>query len=682
MSSPYGRLEIYWPEGPVENFILAKETVAIGRQTGNDLVLDRKGVSRYHVTLRSENGQVVLEDLESVNGVYIDSGRLASGEKRVLRGGEEIQIADVRMVIYIYDALDDTVPTEAQNTTYLENELVTANFNPPEMTAVPGADVKAALLLENLAHDSARYRIQIDGVPREWVRLDRTEVQLASGAQTEVLVSFKPARRSDTLPGNYPFSVIVEPVDRPESIIRIESQLKVGKYSGFGMVMATELIEGSTPFHLHVHNHGNAALAVSFRGVDPTSALAYSLSPRAVTLQAGERQTIEGTIQPQKGTLIGKAREYKYDVIALSHDSAGFQAAVGGRYVAKPMLPAWVATLAVPVVAIAAIGLIALLALLLGGGDEGDSDKIINPIIASFAASQAEVELGQPVELVWEVDNARAINISFARPNQPPQTIPVDDPTSNSYQLQLQTTGRYDITLMVENTGGVQTQLTSVKVKPHIVSFESTPQTLLQNITQNIEFRWKVEGAASLNGQPQIFLESSEIPNIQLNAVFAEGATSQAIFPPSAVSVTLRVVGEDGTENTRTLAIAVEEPRCLLSNPQANIHIGPNLNFDVVGTFRDIGTVVSPIVRNAENTWLQIIFNGQPVWVRVADFQCEGFDPSQLNVAVNIPATPTLQPTATATFTPTPIPPTIIPTTVVPRTPRPSATPRPQRTPG
>lgn len=670
--SPYGRLEIYWPEGPVENFILAKEAVAIGRQTGNDVVLDRKGVSRYHVTIRAENGQIVLEDLESVNGVYVDGLRLQSGEKRVLRGGEEIQIADVRMVIYIYDSLEDTVPTEAtDHIVHIENEHVMAHFTGPEMVAVPGADVKAALLLENVSNDPQRYRIQIQGTPREWLRLDRTEIQLASGAQTEVLASFKPLRRSDSKPGSYPLSVTIEVVDHPESLVHIESQLKVGAFGGFGMVMATEVVEGREPFKMYVHNQGNAPMTVSFRGADPENSLIVAVKPQVTTLLAGERQTIEGTVSPVKGTLIGKTREYKYDVIALSHDASGFQAAVPGRYIAKPLLPSWVATLAVPLVAVATIGLVVLVALLLGGGEENGESNPVIPAILTFSASQPEVVLGEPIQLTWQIQDAREVSITSARPGQAPQTIPVDDPAASAYQLQLQTTGRYEITLNVENSGGVQSQVVTVAVKPAITEFRSTPVTLIQNINQPIDFVWQVQGAAVIEGQPQIFLQSAELPDMEIPKLAASGLNRYSIFPTGPVSVTLRAVGEDSTENTRTLVIAVEAPRCLLSNPEGKIYTGPNINYDVVGVLSDIGTAVNPIVRNQENTWLQIVHEGQPAWVRIADFKCEGFATEQLNSAANVPPTPTLLPTQTLTPTPTPVTPTATPTR------RPSATPRP-----
>src|SRR3972149_5797285 len=95
-----GRLDIYWPDGPIESYHLDQSTVAIGRSTGNDIVLDTTAVSRYHVTITFQNQQAVLRDLESVNGTYVDSVRLSANEPYILRGGEEIQIGDIRLILH------------------------------------------------------------------------------------------------------------------------------------------------------------------------------------------------------------------------------------------------------------------------------------------------------------------------------------------------------------------------------------------------------------------------------------------------------------------------------------------------------------------------------------------------------------------------------------------------------
>lgn len=58
----------------------------IGRELDNTLVLDSPRLSRYHVRLRiSPAGTVLLEDLDSTNGTFIE-GYLLSGVRRLLPG--------------------------------------------------------------------------------------------------------------------------------------------------------------------------------------------------------------------------------------------------------------------------------------------------------------------------------------------------------------------------------------------------------------------------------------------------------------------------------------------------------------------------------------------------------------------------------------------------------------------
>ncbi|NDJ74938.1 MAG: FHA domain-containing protein, partial [Chloroflexi bacterium] len=90
----YGRVDVHWPDGPIESYRLNKATIAVGRSTGNDIVLDTTAVSRYHIALNFDSQQASVEDLESVNGTYVDGVQLAAHQPRGLKGGEEIQIGD------------------------------------------------------------------------------------------------------------------------------------------------------------------------------------------------------------------------------------------------------------------------------------------------------------------------------------------------------------------------------------------------------------------------------------------------------------------------------------------------------------------------------------------------------------------------------------------------------------
>ena len=78
----------------------------------------------------------------------------------------------------------------------------------PDQAVTPGVYVQALLVIHNLGEEEDRYFIEIDGVPPEWVRLERVETVLEPGERTNLTISFKPTRKSDSVPGDYPCVVL------------------------------------------------------------------------------------------------------------------------------------------------------------------------------------------------------------------------------------------------------------------------------------------------------------------------------------------------------------------------------------------------------------------------------------------------------------------------------------------
>ncbi len=73
----------------------------IGRGRNNDLVLDDHSVSRLHAEVRrNEDGQLTLNDLESLNGVFVNDNRIDAIQ---LREGDDVDIGDVRLQFTLKD---------------------------------------------------------------------------------------------------------------------------------------------------------------------------------------------------------------------------------------------------------------------------------------------------------------------------------------------------------------------------------------------------------------------------------------------------------------------------------------------------------------------------------------------------------------------------------------------------
>jgi FHA domain len=63
--------------------------LTIGRAPDNAVIIDNPTVSGHHARVFSESGAVILEDLNSTNGTFVNGQHMT---RRVLRGGDVLQV--------------------------------------------------------------------------------------------------------------------------------------------------------------------------------------------------------------------------------------------------------------------------------------------------------------------------------------------------------------------------------------------------------------------------------------------------------------------------------------------------------------------------------------------------------------------------------------------------------------
>ena len=82
--------------------------VAIGRHESNDLSFDSRNVSNYHAEILNEGDALVLHDLGSTNGSYVNEERV---KRRKLRHGDRIRIGNNEITVRLTN--DDAKDAEA-----------------------------------------------------------------------------------------------------------------------------------------------------------------------------------------------------------------------------------------------------------------------------------------------------------------------------------------------------------------------------------------------------------------------------------------------------------------------------------------------------------------------------------------------------------------------------------------
>ncbi len=82
-----------YPTGPNmgHQYALESTVASIGRDPGNDIVVDNDSVSRRHAKLTVESGQRILTDLQSTNGSYVNNKPILT---HFLQNGDQVKIGD------------------------------------------------------------------------------------------------------------------------------------------------------------------------------------------------------------------------------------------------------------------------------------------------------------------------------------------------------------------------------------------------------------------------------------------------------------------------------------------------------------------------------------------------------------------------------------------------------------
>ena len=83
-------------DGVAEERQLLQGTVVIGRSSDCDLVIEDSAISREHARVEVDGASVVIHDLSSRNGTWVNGERAESAE---LNSGDEVALGRVILVL-------------------------------------------------------------------------------------------------------------------------------------------------------------------------------------------------------------------------------------------------------------------------------------------------------------------------------------------------------------------------------------------------------------------------------------------------------------------------------------------------------------------------------------------------------------------------------------------------------
>jgi pSer/pThr/pTyr-binding forkhead associated (FHA) protein len=132
MSSEKNRLVMRSGPNPGKAFDLSADTISIGRESTNDIVIQDSEISRNHARITRRGAGFLLEDLGSTNGTFINRQQVSS--PRALVPGDEVGFGENVLLVYEGEGAAATVAAPSARG---RNATRQATPPPPPPAAAP-----------------------------------------------------------------------------------------------------------------------------------------------------------------------------------------------------------------------------------------------------------------------------------------------------------------------------------------------------------------------------------------------------------------------------------------------------------------------------------------------------------------------------------------------------------------
>jgi len=599
----FGKLIIRTESGDYHEVELTNPTTSVGRQPGNDIVLNTSAVSRYHAQFEVAEGRVYLVDLGTVNGTFVNDKQIDPNSRVPLSEGDSIVMGDVMLRFFPPEArplknielTPTAVPVEAEG---LPFRLV---LDAPNQPVAPSARLQLALVIENTGNTTDTYTIELGGMESDWAKPNRREIMLDPGESSEVMIAVRPPRTTQTLPGLYALTVRVALKNDPNQSLEAVREIEVVGYAA--LAMAVQEGKQNNLYHLAAQNQGSTPLDLQLGGYQRENLLRYHFEPPRLHLDPGQTKQVTLSVRPKKSNLFGSSQTVDFAIVARSMDAAGYQAPIQAHHTLKPSWTGWLARVGLP--------------LLLGGF------LLLVVVVGGFLLLS-----GAPLPFL---------------PGSAPETVEVLTPEGMTA----------DAEIAAEPSGPTPSVIPTPVAA--IVEFSASPTEITYRTDGNVTLSWRVQNPVSVSVRDE---NDALLP---LSA--ADLSTGRYEIPAASLdwgehTYQLTIVGDDNIRRSESVTITVNSFRCTVDPADAEVFTRPNLLSAAAPDFESLEMVI--LGRTEDADWLWVGYNNLSApewdtegWIQAEFVQCPtGSVPFDRYIVVDAMGNPVLPGEGVETQTP------------------------------
>ena len=330
----FGTLQVFPRQGLLKEHGLELPSAVIGRGEGSAIHIDDFSISRRHARLTVDSGRLLIEDLGSVGGTFVDGERLEPGARHLVAEGATLRFGEIEGRFLPPEAVESALPADLAAAGAIEvraGGLAMALVS-PSLPVEPGKQATATLSVRNAGRILDMVRIEIPDLPADWYTIDAPSIPILPGGRADITITLHPPRRHDSVSGEYTFTAVArsrEYDEHPEA----EGHLQVLPYEAASISL--EAIRSKRNFRVLAENHGNDVVRYELSGRDDEQVFRYDFETPAVELQPGQKRIINMSVRrPRK--FFGPPQQLPFEVVGTS--AHGSEISARGQIAVNPPL--------------------------------------------------------------------------------------------------------------------------------------------------------------------------------------------------------------------------------------------------------------------------------------------------------------------------------------------------------
>jgi len=347
------QIQVIGLDNQITSYPLGTVAMTVGRSEQCDITLADPRASRKHLQIEPQGVQVMVTDLLSLNGTFLDNQRIPAQTHIPWNPGQAVRIggtqlllqsglADVLQVPVVAPlpeirqqahspeslaipssvhimALGQEIPISAF-TMLPENRLIGfyVPINSP-YSVEPGAVETIPVYVVNFGRVPVNLSLKADNVPPAWVTISQPEFSLRSGEQREMEVVLKPQAHHMSKAGNYRLKISLTDIGKPseenQSRASRSIPIRVKSYTDFVCTVEGEQVGSELTISVLIINRGNGQETfVIYPRSDFDDGLNYEPLITNLTIESGQQAQAEIQVSLKKQALFGATKQHQISV--------------------------------------------------------------------------------------------------------------------------------------------------------------------------------------------------------------------------------------------------------------------------------------------------------------------------------------------------------------------------------